>query len=71
MKILWDFGESIVWKQEENIFIGVNQQRTLSGVRGTNHKNHTELMFDGISRAVGHQRQVFQFFDGSSNQEQQ
>ena len=70
MKILWDFGESVVWKQEENIFEGVNEQRTLSDVRGINHKNQTELMFNGISKAAIYQRRAFQFFDGSSNQEQ-
>ena len=70
MKILWDFGEAVEWKQEESIF-EINQEQTVSEVVGTNHKNHTELMFQGLSVASFQQRFEMQLFDGSTNQPQQ
>ena len=69
MKMLWDFGESIEWKQGpfknrlncfskshldlklskvESIMVDYAQQ-TVSEVVGTNHKGHTDLVFQGLS----------------------
>ena len=69
MKMLWDFGESIEWKQEESIF-EINQQQTVSEAVGINHKGHTELMFQGLSQAAWAQRFEMQMFDGSTDQPQ-
>ena len=67
LKLQWDFGESIEWKQVETIFEN-NKVQTVSDLKTNNHKNHTELIFSGVSIAKQSQRDL-QLFDGSTNQE--
>ena len=69
MKMLWSYGESMEWKQEESIF-EVNQVQTVSDIVGTNHKGHTELMFTGMAVTNWGQRFIFHLFDGSTNNPQ-
>ena len=69
MKMLWSYGESMEWKQEESIF-EVNQVQTVSDIIGTNHKGHTELMFTGMALTNWGQRLIFHLFDGSTNNPQ-
>ena len=69
MKMMWDFGESLQWKQVEDIF-GVNQEQTVTEAVGTNHKGHTDLMFQGLSVTKWGERFTMHLFDGSTNQAQ-
>ena len=65
MKILWSYGESMQWKQEESIF-RVNKVQTVSDVVGTNHKGHTDMVFTGMAVTNWGQRFHFHLFDGST-----
>ena len=69
MKMLWSYGESMEWKQEESIF-RIKKEQTVSDLVGTNHKGHTELMFTGMTVTNYGQRLVFHLFDGSTNNPQ-